>query len=71
MFIAVKAGGMRITQHKTTHSEKPATEPKKETEEDEGEEQLEEAQAKPSPVVISGVVARVINLMNNDDLMLT
>lgn len=61
MYIAVKAGGMRITQHKTTHPEKPSTEPKKEAEEEESEEQEEEAQAKPSPVVISGVVARVRN----------
>jgi len=55
---AVKAGGMRITQHKTQHHEKPAAEPKKdETQEDE-EELEEEVPPKATPLVISGAVAR-------------
>ncbi|XP_054166714.1 death-associated protein 1-like [Oppia nitens] len=60
---AVKAGGMRITQHKTQHNEKPPTaEAKKETDiaDDNEDELLPEVdlQPKPSPLVISGAVAR-------------
>ena len=52
---------MRITQHKTPHSDKPLTaEPKKEgEEEDDTEEIAVEATPKPVPLVISGAVARV------------
>jgi len=56
---AVKAGGMRITQHKTAHNEKPtAAEPNKEDTQEGEEEVPEEEVAKPTPLVISGAVAR-------------
>jgi len=56
---AVKAGGMRITQHKATHEKPSAPEPKKEDQpEDEEEEETPEIPPKPVPLVISGAVAR-------------
>ena len=56
----VKAGGMRITQHKV--AEKQPNEPKKEENKDEKEEEevTEEVVEAPKPnLVISGALARV------------
>jgi len=57
---AVKAGGMRITQNKPIHNEKPvANEPKKEGDEEEDEEEVAPEVPVPKPqLVISGAVAR-------------
>lgn len=54
---AVKAGGMRITQHKSPQQELAKKQPEKMSPEDE-EEFPEESPPKTSAVVISGVVTK-------------